>query len=159
MLCTLLFFFALIFIPDFVYQYVVDSFILGREDDITTGRVARIVPVLHFLSTNLWLGNLNSNIGLGIVHIFCLFKIYQYGIIFSMPILILYFYFPIFDYKCISRINNYPYELIGLFALIIPYIISTQEYTFPFGPGTATVFNYILFGYSLQNMKLQNEIS
>ncbi len=39
----------------------------------------------------------------------------------------------------------------GYFALLIPFIISMAEPTYPFGPGTATVFNFILFGVALRD--------
>ena len=41
----------------------------------------------------------------------------------------------------------------GYFALLIPFVISMAEPTYPFGPGTATVFNFILFGVALRDTR------
>lgn len=147
-----------IVLPDTVSTYVTDSFTSGYGDgDITSGRTVRNLAVLDFLKDNLLTGSLGSNKELLVAHNYPLYKLYQYGILFSLPIFILYVYILWYSLKRIITVKKHDgFIAIGTVTLFIPYMISMGEYTFPFGPGTATVINFILLGVSLQNTTVNN---
>lgn len=70
----------------------------------------------------------------------------------GIPFCYTLFYIIIFILKNIRRASVVNFEQIGVYLLIIPFIISLLEPSFPFGPGSVQVFTYILFGYSLNKI-------
>lgn len=84
------------------------------------------------------------------VHNYLLNRMVEFGIVFVIPILLLYIRLLIGAIVKTVRLNNHDTHTIGYVLLLIPFIISMAEPTFPFGPGTATVFNFIVFGLSLR---------
>lgn len=146
-LATIVFF----VLPGEIKEYVYNSFFQNYESgSIDTGRGERNRAALNFLSYNPLFGNLIENVDVGWVHNYPLNKLFQYGIVFSLPIMILYLYLLIKTVVRTIKTNNHDVFSIGYYSLIIPFIISMAEPTFPFGPGTATVFNFILFGVALK---------
>ena len=141
-----------VFIPKSAKEYVYNSFTQNYEEgDITTGRSDRNAAALKFLANHMFLGNLNNQSQVGQIHNYPLNRTFEFGIVFVTPILLMYLYllFQTFfkTIKTNSR-NNYN---VGYYLLLIPFIVSMAEPTFPFGPGTATVFNFLAFGASLRN--------
>ena len=152
-----------LFLPQSVKEYVINSFTQNYEEsDITSGRAARNAAALDFLSDHIFLGNLTEHTGVGQIHNYPLNRTFEFGIVFVMPILLMYLYLlfqTIFKTIKTNSRNNYN---VGYYLLLIPFIISMAEPTFPFGPGTATVFNFLVFGASLRNsdnelMEITNE--
>lgn len=149
---TLLLFLGVYLVFPSSYDYIYDSFFQNFEDggDISSGRIERNVIAWRFLSNHIILGNLNQNVQLETVHNYLLNRVSEFGVLFVLPIMILYIYLWIRamaeTMKSNSRINQH----LGYYLLLLPFIISLTEYTFPYGPGTATVFNFILFGVALR---------
>lgn len=152
---VLLYLFLLYCFPGIV-DYVSDSLFLHHEEDVTNDRMARNIVGLHFLSDHLWFGNLDVNDRFLWIHNYPLEKLCKYGLIFSFPLLIIYVYFfvKVWRYSFMSDIDNI--SNIGYYILLIPFIISLVEPTFPFGPGTACAFNYILFGMSIRDANMNS---
>lgn len=143
-------------LPESVGQYVYDSFFQNHEDDITSGRTERNLAALQFLSHNLLVGNVEGFSRISWIHNFPLLIVYDFGLFFSFPILLLYVYLLVYVIKN-SLNRKVTIWSFGVFALLIPFIISMAEPTFPFGPGTATVFNFIVFGVALRHLVLSEE--
>lgn len=138
-------------LPGSAKQYVINSFIQNQEADITAGRMARNRAGLQFVSEHLFLGNLNVGAKAEWIHNYPLDKLFRFGIVFAFPILLLYLYLLLKSVGNARRCNNRNNYNIGYFALLIPFTVSMAEPTLPFGPGTATVFNFILFGMATRN--------
>ena len=129
---------AYVFIPNSVKEYVYNSFTQNYEEsDITAGRAGRNAAALDFLSDHIFLGNLNEQTSV--------------GQIFVLPILLIYLYLLFQAIIKTIRTNSRNNYNLGYYLLLIPFIVSMAEPTFPFGPGTATVFNFLAFGASLRN--------
>lgn len=143
-------------LPDSVGQYVYDSFFQNHEDDITSGRTERNLAAIQFLSHNILVGNVEGFSQISWIHNFPLLILYDFGLFFSFPILLLYIYLLVYIIKN-SLKEKVTIWSFGVFALLIPFIISMAEPTFPFGPGTATVFSFIVFGVSLRHLVLSKE--
>ena len=94
-------------------------------------------------------GNLDGFAHVPWIHNYPLLKLYDYGLFFSFPVLFLYFYLLVFAIKKSLKEKVTVWNF-GVFALIIPFIASMAEPTLPFGPVTATVFNFIMFGVFLK---------
>lgn len=139
---------ALLLIPSDIRQYLYNSIFSGSQgEDVSSGRLGVYEAALHYLSQNILLGNVENNHHLPWIHNYLLLNVYEYGLLFSWPILCLYFYILLHSIKYLIRTKvGFPY--IGYTIILVPYIISMLEPTFPFGPGTVTVINFILLGIS-----------
>ena len=139
-------------LPSSVKDFIYNSFFQNYEEgDITSGRGERNAAALEFLSYHLLLGNLNQNAQMGWIHNYPLNRTFEFGLVFVFPILLLYLF--IMGKAIVKTIqsDNHNNFNIGYYLLLIPFVISMAEPTFPFGPGTATVFNFITFGLALRN--------
>ena len=139
-------------LPESAKDFVYNSFFQNYEGrDITAGRAGRNVAAIDFLSYHIFLGNLNHNEDVGWIHNYPLNRTFEFGILFVFPILVLYLYLLINTIiKTVKSDNRNIYNA-GYYILLIPFIISMVEPTLPFGPGTATVINFLLFGVALRN--------
>ena len=146
-------------LPSAAKEFVYNSFFQNYEGgDITGGRTARNRVALEVLANNPLLGNLVQNVKVGWVHNYPLNKMFEYGLVFAFPVLLLYLYLLFHSAVKTIRSDNHNTYNIGYYLLIIPFIISMAEPTFPFGPGTATVFNFIMFGMALKHTANEKEM-
>jgi hypothetical protein len=145
-------------LPSASKEFVYNSFFQNYEgSDVTGGRAERNRAALEVLAYSPLLGNLKQNVTVGWVHNYPLNKMFEYGLVFAFPILLLYLYLLFHSAVKTIRSDNHNTCNIGYYLLIIPFIISMVEPTFPFGPGTATVFNFIMFGMALKYAENEKE--
>lgn len=142
--------------PSVAKEYIYNSFFQHREDDFTSGRMERNIIALDFLSEHFFLGDLNQDYHIARIHNYLLNRAFEFGFFFVLPIVFLYFYLLLNTVLKTIRSNCQDIQSIGYFLLLIPFIISMAEYSFPYGPGTATVFNFIMFGQALRMSNGQN---
>lgn len=143
---------AFIVLPETIKQFVYSSFFQNFEGgDITSGRMDRNRAAMEFLSHHMMVGNLDQNVSIGWIHNYPLNKLFEFGVVFSFPIMLLYIFLLIKTIVKTIRSDSHNNYVIGYYLLLIPFIISMAEPTFPFGPGTATVFNFIVFGAALRH--------
>lgn len=148
---------VLFFLPQSVYDYAFNSFFQNQDTyGITSGRSDRNRAALRVLSQYPLRGNMFAKDDVGWVHNYPLNRAFEFGLVFCLPILIAYLYLMVQTVKRALRASVLDYNNVGFFALLIPFIISFAEPTFPFGPGTATVMCYILFGISLKNNEIKS---
>lgn len=141
-----------IFMPNSIKQFVYDSFFQNYEGgDITAGRASRNRAALDYLSQNIWLGNIRREIDIPQIHNYPLNRTFEFGLVFAFPILLMYLFILVNTIVKTIKSDNHNNYNIGYYLLLIPFIISMAEPTFPFGPGTATVFNFLMFGVALRN--------
>ena len=145
---------SLPFLPDVVTGYIYDSLFAGEQgEDFSSGRVVAYYQAIDFLSqgNNIWLGDVDQSYDFAYwIHNYVLLQVFRYGLLFSFPLLVLYFY--VFLKSIKGTIHTQSALMGGGYPLLmILLMISLFEPTFPFGPGTATLFNFILFGTSLRN--------
>lgn len=147
-------------LPSAAKEFVYNSFFQNYEGgDVTGGRAERNMAALEVLAGHPFLGNLDQNVSVAWVHNYPLNKMFEFGLVFAFPVLLLYLYLLFLTtVKTIQSDNHNNYN-IGYYLLIIPFIISMVEPTFPFGPGTATVFNFIIFGMALKHAENEMEIN
>lgn len=147
-------------LPIEAQHFLYDSFFLNQEQNVTSDRMDRNLGAINFLKDNLFLGNLaNKSVSSDIVHNYPLLKLYNYGLFLGLVILSIYLYLLVVLVRNIFNTNFFDIRNIGYIILLIPFGISMAEPAFPYGPGTATVFNFMLFGISLRykyDMKINN---
>ncbi|MBR5736513.1 MAG: O-antigen ligase family protein [Bacteroidales bacterium] len=146
---SLVVFFGALLIPNSIIDYLDASFTAGTQgEDFTSGRLVVYSQAIEILMQSPLLGNVQRFYQIGWVHNYPLLKLYSFGLLFSWPILALYLTILI---NVIKRTLHLPASgsvCFGYVCLLIPFIISMGEPTFPFGPGTVTLFNFILLGCS-----------
>ena len=136
-----------LFLPSSVLNYIEASFTAGTQgEDFTSGRMYTYLQAISYLLQNPLMGNVQKFNQIGWIHNYPLLKLYDYGLLFSWPILVLYVYICIYTIKLSRHSQPLSTTCLGSTCLLIPYLISMAEPTFPFGPGTVTLFNFILLG-------------
>ena len=151
---------VLLFLPSSIKDYVYNSFFQNYEGgDVTSGRMERNKVALAFIADHPWIGNLEAKETMSWVHNYILYNLSRYGLIFSLPIMVLYLYLLLHTVILTFKSDSKNIYSIGYYVLIIPFAISMAEPTFPFGPGTATIFNFIMFGISLRHSFEGNRIT
>lgn len=140
----------LVFLPSSVTQYITDSMTAGTQSvDITSGRLGTYQEALAFLSDHLLFGNVTGEHQMSWIHNYPLLQMYRYGLVLSFPILVLYVYL---IYFCAKKSYKLGVDSLspGFMSMLVLGVISLVEPTFPFGPGTVTIFNFLLLGAALR---------
>lgn len=143
---------GLVISPSF-YGFINDSFTAGTQgEDFTSGRLGLYQIALNVFLSNPLFGNIDGAESYGWVHNYLLLKLSDYGLLFSLPILSIYFYY---IFTSVRRVlHNTGFIYFANLIMLVPEIVSLAEPTFPFGPGTVTVFNFILFGCAEKSLYL-----
>lgn len=141
---------------DVVQTYIFDSFTLAREDDLSTGRSERNGFAFQFFLDNPLFGNIKVGSDFFSqydVHNYLLRQLALFGVICAFPTVLLYltFFFNIF--KSI-RNTIVSYETLGWFVMLVPFVVSLEEPTFPYAPGTGVVLSFVLLGFSVYKSQL-----
>ena len=84
------------------------------------------------------------------MHNYPLMQLLDYGLLMAAPLMALYFYLLFVDIKAIATKGIAAMKNVGFYAMLVIFVASMFEYSFPYGPGTTTVMNFIFFGISLQ---------
>ncbi|WP_214756196.1 hypothetical protein [Exiguobacterium sp. s157] len=79
-------------------------------------------------------------------HNFILFKWVSYGIIGSIPFVILYLYLWYFVVDGILKIKRIKTNSLAIWILLFSLIVSIFEFTYPFGPGVSQIMLWFLIG-------------
>lgn len=143
--------FVLAFSPDTissVSNYIYESFTLNQGDDLTSGRMDRNEIALGIIENNPFFGNLAIGQHYEWVHNYFLRQFSSYGFIAGFPLLALYLYITFFVLMNTFK-SNLSFRTIGFIAVVIPIIISLEEPTFPYAPGTASILSFTMLGFSL----------
>ncbi len=134
------------FLPPSLSDYIYSSFFAGSQgDDISSGRLGTYKLAFDYFVQNPFFGDVKNLTQIPWIHNFPLLHLYKYGLLFSWPVLVLYLTLLIYAIRYSLKKNRSLFYC-GYMVLLIPFFISLLEPTFPFGPGTATVLNFILFG-------------
>lgn len=143
---------SLLIIPgvwETLFGYVYDSFTQNHGGDITAGRTVRNIGALDIITDSPFLGNLWLERKIGQVHNYPLRVLSSYGAVIAFPLLYLYTILLIKSVR--GMLSSWNLYNIGYIVMMVPLIISMAEPTFPYAPGTSTIFPFILFGVTLKN--------
>ncbi len=130
-----------------IYRIFVANKDVSDLNNISSGRIGRILDGLTFLknhplSGGLWHEKYNG----GIIHVYILKRIVDYGLLLSIPIIILYVYTWCVTLKNILvNKRNFINALAPLILLFI-LLVSLNEYSYPFSPLSSIFIVYLLFG-------------
>lgn len=136
-----------------VVGFIIESFTLNREEDLTSGRAGTYVDGINIFMDHPLLGNLALRREIGWVHNYPLLKLSEYGLLVSLPWLILYVFL---FYKILKGVKNsdiFLPEFFGWVIISVSFLTSFGEPIYPYGPGSVNFMAFLLFGVALFNMK------
>ena len=133
-----------------IFGYIYESFTLNQGNDITSDRMNRNEFALNIIANHILFGNLEVGAQYEWVHNYFLRHFSSYGIIAGFPILTLYLRLIFFVIKNAVK-SDLLLNSIGYVVFLLPIIISMEEPTFPYAPGTGTILSFMLLGYSIRN--------
>lgn len=139
-------------LPHSMKQYVHQSLFSGfTVGDVTSGRMERNYQAISIWAQHPLLGNLMNAKEIGVVHNYPLWQLFRFGLLGALPMLLIYIFLLVKDIKELFALRTVSVMAVGFYALLIAYVVSFFEYTFPFGPGTSTVVSFIFFGVALKS--------
>lgn len=136
-----------------ISEYVYNSLFQNVEDDVTTGRMERNVVAWDFFLSHPLFGRLDTPQDMLWVHNYLLRIVTDYGVIGGLSLMLLYLFLLIhvinvhWKYKTSSSL-----DYIGYWAVLPILLLSVVEPLFPYSPGTAVLFAYLLLGYSMRRL-------
>lgn len=145
---------VLLVFPQLFYSisdYIIDSFTRNHEGDITAGRERGWRIGVSVISNNPLFGNMvvKRQYDFLSIHNYFLRILSEFGIVGSLPFMILYLRLV---FLTIRKSVKLPINIenVGFFTTIVLLIISLEEPTFPYSPGTGVIMSFILLGNSLR---------
>ena len=144
---------AVLLLP-FIGQYIYDALFLNYDlsdiDSFTTGRYERMMEGFNYFRNYTLTGQLGNPIYTGkTIHNYILINLVNYGILISVLLLSIYFQYIVEIFKAIKK-NTFQYYEIGPLVMMIIFIVSLFEYTYPYAPGSAIFFPFFLMGQFLR---------
>ena len=134
---------------DSVNSYIVNSFTQNQGTDISSGRLERNVFAFNLILDSPFWGNLSLNKSYPLIHNYFLRVLSDYGLIGALFLMCLYIYFAAYSIRHVAK-SNLDSNKIGYFIMLLPFILSLEEPTFPYAPGTAVILSFTMFGYTLK---------
>lgn len=141
------------FITEGVDGYLIDSFTQNHDSSnggLTAYRVQLNIEALEIISDSPFWGRLTHPVDQGWVHNYVLGKLSAYGIVGAFALMYLYFTILFNALRNAMRLDFTNLYTIGFFIVLIPFFISLAEPTFPYEPGTAVFFVFLLYGMGLK---------
>ena len=141
---------------EYVHQSLFSGFTVG---DVSSGRMERNYQAMSVWAQNPLFGQLMNAREIGVVHNYPLWQLFRFGLLGALPMLLIYAFLFIKDIKELYSLRTVSMMSVGFYALLIGFVVSFFEYTFPFGPGTSTVVGFIFFGAALKSSSKTENIS
>lgn len=143
---------------DVIYEAFVLNYDINDLNSLSAGRVNVYGRGFEFITKYPIFGELNSVEELfGRAHNYILNKWIEYGIIGSLPMIILYISLFAFDARLLlGRIRTSKSVLTG-WLLLFGLIISTFEHTYPYGPGVSQIVVWFMIGQTLRKATIQQK--
>ncbi len=142
------------FIGQFVYEAMFLNFDISDMNSISTGRWSRnIMGIDYFLKHPLF-GTLEQTFTGKTIHNYILITLVSYGALLGSIVLFIYFKYIFRIIKAIRQ-NTFQYFEVGPLVMVIIFVISLSEYTYPYAPGSAIFFPFFLMGQYLKQQSIK----
>lgn len=139
-------------ISDILTRSIVGHYDANDIDSLSSGRMSRMSVGWNIFVENFFFGLIGDDINtlkqLPIVHMYLLWKLIKYGLIGSIPFLLVYFGVLGRTYRMLRQ--GWQQHKFTIACVAIAFITSLTEYCAPFGPGTSFILGWCLFGLSLR---------
>lgn len=140
-----------------IYQALFSNYDINSLESVSAGRVGTYGKGIFFLMDSPLGGTLQSPyISDSNIHNYLLYNLVNYGLFLSIPLTAMYFFYLFLTLALLRKNTFRVYEFAPLLILII-FVSSVFEYSFPFAPGSAVLFPMLFLGIHL-NRKRQNKV-
>lgn len=135
-----------------IYNSLTLNFDIHDINNLSAGRIEvykeslRLLAIYPFFGESLSYKNLNKR-----PHNYLIKRCLSFGIIGSLPIIILYIYWWVFFFSQLKILNFYSFSKLSLFLLFFSLSISIFEYSPPYGPGTCQIITWFMIGQYIGN--------
>jgi len=142
---------------DPIYEAVWKSFTLNYDvndyQSLSAGRVDTYKEALAFSFNHPFVGEIATAISYNsVAHNYILNNWLRYGIVGSLPIVMLYLYYYAFAIRGIANKQSQNAFTLPLWVLLFSLIVSNFEYTYPYGPGVSQLMLWFLIGQYLKGV-------
>lgn len=142
------------FVGNFIYEALFLNYDTSDIDSISTGRFDTYLYGLDFFKNYPLGGILENPYYRGrTIHNYLLFNLVNYGIFIASILFFVFYKYAIKIYQGIRR-NSFSVHEAGPLVMVIIFIVSMFEYTYPYAPGSAVFFPFLLMG---QYLKLNSQ--
>ncbi len=132
---------------DAIFNSLFSNYDLKDLNSISAGRTNEYKTTLEFVKRYPVLGQLGRGTSISsIPHNYILNKWLNFGIIASLPMVVFYFYIYFFTIRNIYMRKNKRGFSLPLWTLLFSLIVSSFEYTYPYGPGVSQIMTWFLLG-------------
>jgi O-antigen ligase len=154
---------------DPLINIIIDSFTLNYDvtdlDSLSAGRIRVYLDSVDFISEYPLFGEINSNeLFYDIPHNYILNKWVNFGLLGSLPFIILYIYLWIFLFKNFFAVKNSESNIYQLAIWLLLLVLTTSffEYAHPFSPGVTQIMVWFMIGIYLRinhNYKIRDSVT
>jgi len=143
-------FFLVLFIGQFIYESFFLNYDVDSINSFSAHRYDVYLMAFSFLKTNFIFGLLGgAKFTDYTIHNYVLYNLVNYGILISFVLFLIYIKYIGTLFKGI-RLNKFEYSEIGLLPMVIIFVVSFFEYTYPYAPGSSIFFTFFLLGQYLR---------
>jgi hypothetical protein len=141
---------------NFIIQPIWTSFTSNYNiynlENLSAGRIEVYIKSIQFIKRNPIFGEILMNSFIeGTPHNYLLNKAVSYGLIFSFPLILFYFYLWKFTLiKIWNKRKNDILKKLPFYLMLLSLIISILEYTYPYGPGVSQIMVWFILGQYLK---------
>lgn len=151
----------LLLIPfyDTIYDYIYNSIFANKESDLGSGRGERNMGAIEWFLTYPFFGQMGTSesANFGWVHNYLLRVLSSYGITVGGFLTFIYFFLLVKVFRVKKNRQPFEWHEFGSFVMLIPFIISIFEPTYPYGPGKTVFLPFFLLG--LDYFKVEHHIN
>jgi O-antigen ligase len=134
-------------IIDFISKSFFLNYDVNNLNSLSSGRTEVYKLALGFSLEHPILGELGGGIyNYYTPHNYILNKWVNFGIVGSLPFVLLYVYFFVYSFKSVAIKNNMNESKLPIWLFIFSLVVSLFEYTYPFGPGVSQLMLWFLLG-------------
>lgn len=152
---ALFYIFIILFSMPLLWGYLYDALFLNYDvtdiNSVSSGRSERNMLAFDYLIKNPFFGTLGA--GYGYVHNYLLHTFVLYGFFWGIIVLSVYYKYIVEVIVSIKN-NKFKEHEVGPLTVAMLIIVSLFEYTYPYAPGSAVYFSYILMGHYLKNKEI-----
>ena len=151
-----LFIVAVYLLSSLLFDVFTANYDVNDVDSLSANRLGDYISAIDIILKNPFVGSALSVEVPYLPHNYLVYSLMNYGVLFGWPLLIIYLMIFI---KCFRVIINNKNEIwqSGILLVVLMYIVSLLEYSYPYSPGSATMFGFIMFGQYLRRSIAQQE--
>lgn len=134
------------------YEAFTANYDASDLNSLSAGRFDNYMAAMKLIGDNIFFGEIFSNESLYKPHNYLIYIWVRYGLLFGFPLMFVYGIIISKIIRGIRKNKNNVKEL-SLVLMLLLIVVSMFEYTYPYSPGSVTLFAFIMFGQYLGELR------